>query len=182
MLAGIHTLRGRIDASDFRHHHQGVGLAAQDESDRLSDIRRRQGRRGHLVEKRLKQMVVAAVDEQHVHRRVPERTGSEQPTETTPDDHDLRSPCHLQQMSPDWRPQIGSQVGLLRKSGVASPIPAGAPGGWAKNAPKTHQPRPRTVALQPLKSHARAHPDSEEPDLRRLFDCPGSARNFNHRR
>ena len=132
VLAGIHTLRGGIDARDLRHHHQGVGLATQDESDRLSNVRRSQGRRGHLVEKRLKEMVVAAVDEQHVHCRVLEGTGSEKPTETTPDDHDLGSPCHLQQMSPDWRPPIGSQVGLLRKSRVVRRLPGAAPGGWAQ--------------------------------------------------
>jgi hypothetical protein len=77
-------------------------------------------------------------------------------------------------MSPDWRPQIGSQVGLLRKLGAVRRFPQAPPGGWAKNAPKTHQPRPRTVALQPLKSHAWAHPESEEPDYAACLIAPAA--------
>jgi len=58
--------RREIDRLDLRQHHPRVLLIAQDGADRLGDIRRPEGRRRDLVEQGLKEMVVVAVDDQHV--------------------------------------------------------------------------------------------------------------------
>ena len=59
-----------VDVLDLFHQHGRVLLAPQDAADRHGDLRRRQAGGRHLVEQRLEQMVVAAVDDRHVDRRL----------------------------------------------------------------------------------------------------------------
>ena len=53
----------RIDALDLLHQHGRVLLRGQDAPDRHGDLRGREPGRRHLIEQRLEQMVVAAVDD-----------------------------------------------------------------------------------------------------------------------
>ena len=55
-----------VDADDLVHEHLGVLLVAQDGADGLGDVGRREHGQGHLVEERLKDVVVAAVDDRDV--------------------------------------------------------------------------------------------------------------------
>jgi len=76
---GMHDARLTVDAGDSVEQDARVFLAAQDVADRPGDIGRRQRRRRNLVQKRLEQMVVVAVDHSDVcsktreglHRRKP---------------------------------------------------------------------------------------------------------------
>ncbi len=54
--------RGGVDADDFVHQHLGVALVAQDGADGLGNVGRRQHGQRHLVEQRLKGVMIAAVD------------------------------------------------------------------------------------------------------------------------
>ncbi len=78
--AVVHHERSRreIDSRNLAKHDQSVGLSAQDRADRLSDIGRREGRGCDLIEQRLKQMVVVAVDDQQIDRRTAQGAGGEQ--------------------------------------------------------------------------------------------------------
>ena len=67
-----------------------LSLAAQHPADRRGDVARRQAGRGHLIQQRLEDVVVVAVDQRHAHRRAPERLGGNQPAEAAADDHDMR--------------------------------------------------------------------------------------------
>jgi len=80
-----------IDRVDLREHHPGVLLVAQDGPDRLSDVRRRERRGRDLVEQGLKEMVVVAVDDQHIGGRAGQRPRGEQAAEATTHDDNLRS-------------------------------------------------------------------------------------------
>ena len=42
---------------------------AQNGADRLRDVCRRQNRQGHLIEQRLKKVVVAAIDQRYIYRQ-----------------------------------------------------------------------------------------------------------------
>jgi len=89
--SGAQPPRRQIDLLDLREHHSRVPLVAQDRADRLRDVRRRERRGCHLVEQRLEEMVVVAVDDQHVSGRARQCPRGEQAAETTTDDDDLRS-------------------------------------------------------------------------------------------
>src|SRR5262249_61760966 len=89
--------RGRAGAArggarlDLPEHHPSVLRITQDGADRLGDVRRPERRGCDLVKQRLKQMIVVAVDDQHVGGRAGQRPRSEQAAEPTTDDDDLRS-------------------------------------------------------------------------------------------
>jgi hypothetical protein len=57
-----------VEARHLPEHDASVALALEDPAQRRGDLARRQRARGHLVEQRLKQVEVAAVDERHVDR------------------------------------------------------------------------------------------------------------------
>ena len=54
---------GEIDAFHFGHHHGGVLLLAEHGADWVGDIVRPQASRGHLVQKRLEQVMIPAIDD-----------------------------------------------------------------------------------------------------------------------
>ncbi len=60
--------RCHVDADHLVEQHRGVPLIAQNRPDRLRNIGRRQCRCRYLVEQRLEQMVIAAVDHRHIDR------------------------------------------------------------------------------------------------------------------
>ena len=61
-----HETRCTIDGQDFIHYHANMRVPPKDSAQRPGDIAGRQRGSGHLVEQRLKQVMIGAVDEQHV--------------------------------------------------------------------------------------------------------------------
>ena len=77
-----------IDAGDFGQHHSGVALAAENVANGRRDIGRRKTRGRHLVEQRLKHMMIVAIDERDVERLTGEALGGRQSAEAAADnDH-----------------------------------------------------------------------------------------------
>src|SRR5581483_3318832 len=58
--------RAHVDAYDLVHQHFGVGLVPQNRTDRLCNVGRRKHSQGHLIEKRLKEMVIPAIDNRYI--------------------------------------------------------------------------------------------------------------------
>ena len=69
-------------------------LIRERRADRIGNIARVQRRGGDLLEQRLKQVVVAPIDQGHGDGRVGELARGRQAAEATPDDHDVRSALH----------------------------------------------------------------------------------------
>jgi hypothetical protein len=84
-------LRRRVDRRDLLQQHLRIGLIPQHRADRVGDVRRRERRRCDLIEQRLKEMVISAVDHRHSHRRFRQRLRRLQPAEPAADDHDVRA-------------------------------------------------------------------------------------------
>ena len=82
-VAALDVHSGHLD-----HHHRGVRLSRYHLADGGRDLAGREDRRRHLVEERLEQVMVRAVDEQHVHRRAAQALRGREAPETGPhDDH-----------------------------------------------------------------------------------------------
>ena len=81
-----HLPRGDVDADDLIHQHFGVALVAQDGADGLGDVGRRKHRERHLVEQRLKQMMIAPVDHGDIDRQVRQARGRVEAGEASTDD------------------------------------------------------------------------------------------------
>jgi hypothetical protein len=77
-----------VDPPNVGEQHLDVFLPPQDPADRRRDIAGRQGGHRDLVEQRLKDVMVAAIEDRHVDRLPPERPGSIEPSEASPDDDD----------------------------------------------------------------------------------------------
>ena len=78
-----------IDARGVRQQHPDVPDAAQDPSDRRGDIAGRQRRRCDLIEQRLEDVMVAAIDQRDANVRVAKSAGSGQAAKAAADDHDV---------------------------------------------------------------------------------------------
>ena len=85
---GGQTAARKVDRAHLGEHDVRIPLGSQDGAHRLGDIRRRQRGRGDLVQQRLKEVIVVAVDDQHVRRSAPQRLGGEQSAEPAPDNDD----------------------------------------------------------------------------------------------
>ena len=68
-----------VDVDDLAEHDPRVALAAQHVADRRGDVALGEHARGDLVEQRLEEVVVGAVDHHHLDRRAAQRLGGEQP-------------------------------------------------------------------------------------------------------
>jgi hypothetical protein len=80
--------RGRLDALDIGQQHARVGLLAQRGADRHGDVTGRQRRGGDLVQQRLKQVMVPAVDQRHRDGRARQPARGRQAAEAAAnDDH-----------------------------------------------------------------------------------------------
>jgi hypothetical protein len=71
-----------------------VGLLGERRADRIGDVARVERRRRDLIEQRLEQVVVTAVDQRDVDRRAREGTRRGQAAEAAANDHDVRSSLH----------------------------------------------------------------------------------------
>ena len=116
-------LRRDIDGVDPGQDDVHVRLAAQHRADRLRDVRRRKRGRRHLVEQGLEQVVIAPVDESHLHGRVGERLRRLQPAEPTADDDDPSAGVRIGKDLLPLAPEPGNGimgVGLGRMRGAIS--------------------------------------------------------------
>ena len=86
--------RLRIDVDDFTHQDAGVLLAAQHGAQRRGDLAGGQRAGRALVQQRLKQVVIAAVDQRHVDGRGLQSPNREEAAEATADDDDSVSMAH----------------------------------------------------------------------------------------
>jgi hypothetical protein len=82
--------------------HRGVGLRAEDVANRRRDLALGQDAGRHLVEQRLEEVMVGAVDDGDLDLRVPQRPGREQSAEAA---------AHDRHPMPAARPSVGSSHG-----------------------------------------------------------------------
>ena len=88
----LHDAALDVDAVDLRHQHRRVRVLAQQPPNRRRDVARRQHGRRHLIEQRLEEMVVRAVEQRDVDvRRCCSPRAASEPREAAADDHDARS-------------------------------------------------------------------------------------------
>ena len=87
--------RVRIDAIDLREQHTDVLLMAKDPSRRRRDVARRQRCRCDLIQHRLKEVVVVAVEQRHLDRRTSERARRVESAETAADNHHVWRRAHV---------------------------------------------------------------------------------------
>ena len=81
-----------VDAHHLAEHDLGVLLPAQDVAKRRRDGAFREDPGRHLVQQRLEQMVVRAIDQRHLDVLTAERLCGEEPAEAAADDrHPVRS-------------------------------------------------------------------------------------------
>ncbi len=110
-----HAARGAVESDDFGLQNDEVAalhLAPQDVADRRRDRGRRQAGRSDLVQQRLEQMVVGAVDERDIDLGAREAAYRLQPAEAAADDQDARAAhpassdascaCNLPRTSSMW--------------------------------------------------------------------------------
>jgi hypothetical protein len=88
ILADVDATARKIDRRGLAQHDEGVRLAAQHGADRLCNVRGPQCGGGDLVEQRLEEMIVIAVDDQHfdgerASARAAKRPPNPQPTMIT---------------------------------------------------------------------------------------------------
>src|SRR5690606_20416360 len=86
--------RLEVDVDDLAEHDLDVLELAQHRTDWNGDVGRPEPRQSHLIEQRLKQVVVDAVVDRHAHRLRAEALRGAQTTEAAADDDDVRNtPC-----------------------------------------------------------------------------------------
>jgi hypothetical protein len=90
-LRELQTSRRQVRARDLREHDLGVELAAQYRANGCTDVGRRQGCGRDLVEERLEDMVIAAIDDGDVDGGMGKRLGRRQAGEPAADDEHPRA-------------------------------------------------------------------------------------------
>ena len=108
--------RGRIDGARLGEQHADVLLLPQDPPDRRRDVAGREARRRHLVEQRLKQVVIAAVEQRDAHRRALQGLRCREPAEASTDDHDMGCVWHTVLV-------LGERAGCMELVVYTSPMP-----------------------------------------------------------
>ena len=76
----------KVDMRNLPQHYRSVLLIAQDAPGRRRDVGGRESGSRHLIEQRLKEMIIVAVDHSYVERGMPQRLGSRKPSKTSADD------------------------------------------------------------------------------------------------
>ena len=78
----------KVDAGHLRQEYADVSLLHLKLTDWRSDLSRREDSRCHLIEQRLKNVVVAPIDQDELDIGVPQRVRCGDPGKTAADDHD----------------------------------------------------------------------------------------------
>ena len=86
----IDPLRCGIDVARFGQQHARVSLSPQNPANRRRDIAWRQRRRRHLIQQRLKHVMVVAIEQRDAHRRMLQCLRRPEAAETAADDHYVR--------------------------------------------------------------------------------------------
>ncbi len=120
---GAHLARGEVHCIHLREQHARVLLVAQDGADRLGDVRRGERRGGDLVEQGLQEVIVVAVDDEHVGGRAAQRPGGEQAAEAATDDHDPRPGSPRQQLLRSHAQDVGAIIRGRKPARPAAPEP-----------------------------------------------------------
>ena len=81
--------RGDIDARRIREQHSHVPDAAQDPADRRGDVAGRERRGRDLIQQRLEDVMVTAIDQRDANVRVAKSASSGQPAKAAADDDDV---------------------------------------------------------------------------------------------
>jgi hypothetical protein len=89
-VLGNHHPTIRINTLHLRHEHRGVRILAEQPTDGSGDVSGRKRRRRHLIQQRLKQVMVRAVEHEQLHVGSLERARGVQPTKPATDDDDAR--------------------------------------------------------------------------------------------
>jgi hypothetical protein len=84
----MHDAPLQIEVGDLGKVHPHVLVLAYDVSDRRRDLTVRQQARRHLIEQRVKQVVVSQIDQRDIDVLAPEPPGSRETTESFTSDHD----------------------------------------------------------------------------------------------
>ena len=90
-VAREHAFAREVESRHFGHAKLEPRLAPENRPHRPCDVLGFEARRGHLVEQRLEQVIVVAVEQYHVHRRSFECAGGAQPAEPGADNDNGRS-------------------------------------------------------------------------------------------
>ena len=77
-----------VDARDLRQKYAEVSLLHLELTDRRGDVSGREDRRRHLIQQRLKYVVIAAIDQDDLGIGVPQRVRRRESGKTAADDHD----------------------------------------------------------------------------------------------
>ena len=85
----LHLFRRDVDVGDISEHDLHILEVPENETRRRSDLADRQDARGHLIEKRLEEVMAGLCDERDIDVLVLELAGREKPTEPGSDDHDV---------------------------------------------------------------------------------------------
>ena len=101
--------RVRIDTIHVGHHHGHVGLIAQQRADRHADVRRVQHGGGDLIQQRLEQVVIGAIEERDAHGRVGQSPRGRDTGEPAADDHHMRTRIRRVAAGHGERGDIGGQ-------------------------------------------------------------------------
>src|SRR5436190_4424607 len=106
-----------VDAGHLIKDHPDVAGSREDAADRPGNIGRRERRGCNLIEQRLKDMVVAAIDNGHVDGAAGEPLGRGKPAESAADDDDTRSlvrrTLHDESQCAVQPPSTGSAVPVM---------------------------------------------------------------------
>ena len=85
-----HLPRAHINPHHLVHQHFSIRLVAQNRPDRLRDVGRRQHRQRHLVEQRLKKMMIASVHHRHIHVQMRQPSRRVNPAKPSAHNHHSR--------------------------------------------------------------------------------------------
>ena len=96
LLAEQHSPAGNVKTRDFTKYDAAIMLSPEHGTQRRRNIGRRQAARGDLVQKRLEQMKVAAIDQGDVDVGATQRLRRGEPAESAADNDDLVAIGHWQ--------------------------------------------------------------------------------------
>src|SRR5580698_327365 len=87
-IASIDKLRVFINPADFAKKYGRISLTLQKSPDRGCDLSRRKHRCRHLIEQRLKEVMIRSINHQDIGVCIPKGSSGSEPRKTSTDNHD----------------------------------------------------------------------------------------------
>src|ERR1700732_3051902 len=84
LIAGVDKLCVFIDSADFTKEYGSISLILQKSPDRRCDLSGRKHCCRHLIEQRLKEVVIRSINHQDIGVRMPKGLGRSEPRKTAP--------------------------------------------------------------------------------------------------